>query len=58
MKTTKTARVQGGERKLVMMIILYLISLCSAENAKEAKNYGRELKVRMIFYFSKSKKNT
>ena len=39
MKTTKTAPVLGGERKLVMMIILYLIiSLCSAENAKDAKN--------------------
>lgn len=37
MKTTKTARVQGGERKLVMMIILYLISWWSAENAKDAK---------------------
>ena len=32
MKTTKTTRVQGGERKLAMMIILYLISSRKAKN--------------------------
>ena len=40
-----------------VLLTLYLISLCSAENAKDAKNYGRELKVRILLLEKPKKTN-